>query len=114
MKLEFDGNTLHVYREPGDPAYYGVRNAAGESKLLYAIKKKLSTMGYDLIKTRMGKDGHMVPEMQQYLRARRPNKTDPSKDIAIHNHRWAIEGAEVDYNAGHVVLTVERNIFKLG
>jgi hypothetical protein len=111
MKLEFEGNVLHVYRESGDPAYYGVRNAAGESRLLYAIKQRLNAMGYDLGKKRMYKDGHMVSEMQQYLRARRPNRADPDKDICILNLQWAIEGAEADYNDGHVVLAVERNIF---
>ena len=111
MKLRFDGNCLIVTREEGDPKYYGVRNAAGESRLLYAIKKQLNTGEWDLIKKRMHKDGHLVSEMQQYLRSRKPSG-NPNKDIAIYNAFWQIEGIEVRFNAGEVCLEVIRDIFE--
>ncbi len=56
MKIEFHASYILVFREKGDRAYYGVKNAAGESALLYAIKKLLNLQGYDLIKKRMHKD----------------------------------------------------------
>ncbi len=71
MKLNFSGSILTVTREENDPKYYGVVNAAGESKLLHAIKKELNKQGYDLVKKRMAKDGHLVDDMQQYLRTRK-------------------------------------------
>lgn len=111
MKLVFNENSLHVYRESGDPKYYGVMNAAGESRLLYAIKNQLNTDGWDLIKKRMHKDGHLMADMQQYLRTRKPTG-NPDKDIYIYNGYWQIRGAEEDFNAGHVVLIVERGIYE--
>ena len=110
MKLEFDKNSLLIYREAGDPNYYGIMNAAGESRLLYAIKKQLNANGWDLVKKRMHKDGHLMAEMQQYLRTRKPSG-NPDKDIYIYNGYWQIRGAEEDFNDGHVVLIVERGIF---
>ncbi len=112
MKIEFHETYILVYREKGDKAYYGVINAAGESALLYAIKKLLNLQGYDLIKKRMHKDGHLVSEMQQYLRTRKPSG-NPDKDIYISNSQWCIEGAEIDYNEGCVMLSLTKDIFNL-
>ncbi len=110
MRIEFHSSHILVFREAGDKAYYGVMNAAGESALLYAIKKLLNSRGYDLIKKRMGKDGHLVDEMQQYLRTRKLSG-DPEKDIYIYNGFWAVEGAEIEYNHGCVRLNLVKNIF---
>ncbi len=110
MRLEFDKNVLNVYRESGDPKYYGVQNAAGGSRLLYAIKNQLNAEGWDLIKKRMHKDGHLMAEMQQYLRTRKPTG-NPDRDICIYNGYWQIRGAEEDFNGGHAVLIVERGFF---
>ena len=111
MRIEFHESYILVFREKGDKAYYGVKNAAGESALLYAIKKQLNAQGYDLIKKRMCKDGHLVDDMQQYLRTRKPSG-EFDKDIFISNPRWAIEGAEVDYNQGCVRLLLTKAIFE--
>ena len=99
-----------VEREPGDPKFYGVRNAAGESRLLYHIKQRLNNLGYDIIKKRMWKDGHLVDDLQQYLRTRKPTG-NPSQDIVIWNPCWAIHGAEHWYNIGSVTLKIEFDIF---
>ncbi len=113
MLIEFHKSCIEVFREKGDKGYYGVKNAAGESNLFYAIKKHLNARGYDLIKKRMHKDGHMVADMQQYIRTRKPTG-DPEKDIYIINGMWAIEGAEIMYNAGSVVLQLHTDIFAGG
>lgn len=97
MKVTINPTNIVIKREAPDPKFYGVVNAAGESKLLHHLKKYLNAKGYDLIKKRMHKDGHMVADMQQYLRTRKIN----AKTIMIYNGRWQIEGAEVAWNAGH-------------
>ena len=70
MRIELTLHTLTAIAEPGDPKYYGTRNGAGESRLLHAIKVQLNGDGADLIKKRMYKDGHLVDDLQQYLRTR--------------------------------------------
>lgn len=110
MKLKFKGNSLIVTREENDPKYYGVANAKGESNLLHAIKTQLNKEGYSLIKKRMWKDGHLVDDMQQYIRTSK--KGAGKADIYIYNHNWNIRGAEDDFNKGKVVLHVDYNVFK--
>ena len=99
-----------VTKEPGDIVYRNGGFAggnAGESRLLYHVKNILNKQGYDLIKKRMWKDGHMVDDRQQYLRARRKTG-DTNKDIVIYNNSWTIRGAEVAFNEGGVAyLTVD-------
>lgn len=109
MKLIFSETTLTVIREENDPKYYGTLNGAGESKLLHAIKKELNKQGYDLIKKRMAKDGHLVDDMQQYLRTRK--KGAGIADIYIYSGFWAIEGANERFNRGEVVFNLETEVF---
>ena len=100
MKIVLSGSQCTVTREPGDPKYYGVRNAAGESALLYAVKNQLNqTHDLGLIKKRMWRDGHMVDDMQQYLR-------NADASIAIYNTFWQIRGANDDFNKGEVIFAV--------
>jgi hypothetical protein len=109
MKLEFKESLLIVTREEGDKKYYGTINAAGESNLLHAIKTELNKQGYNLIKKRMWRDGHLVDDMQQYLRTRK--KGAGKADICIWNSRWAIRGANDYFNDGQVELRVDYNVF---
>lgn len=95
MKIEFTNHSCIVTREKGDRKYYGVGNAAGESNLFHAIKTQLKRFGWDVIKKRMAKDGHMVDDMQQYIRTR---KMTGEWAFCIYNTHWQIEGAEVDWN----------------
>jgi len=117
MKVELRENQCIVSRESTDPKFYNGGGwdksrpgDIGESRLLYHLKKTLNAMGYDLIKKRMAKDGHMVDDHQQYLRTRKPSG-DPQKDICIYNPDWAIEGAEVMFNKGETTLAVEYDFF---
>ena len=91
MRIELTDTALVAYREPGDPQFYGAKNAAGESRLFAHIVRKLREMGHDVIKKRAAKDGHLLDDMQQYIRERKGA-------WCAYNHRWAIEGAEVDWN----------------
>lgn len=111
MKVTINTNTCVVTREPGDKKIKGGNYLArGESNLLYKIKQILNSQGYDLIKKRMHKDGHLVDECKQYLRTRR--KGAGIADIYIVNENWALYGADERYNQdGEVTLTVYRNVF---
>jgi hypothetical protein len=111
MKIEINGHVCTVTKEPGDSHFGGVINAAGESRLLYHIKKILNTRGYDLIKKRAYKDGHLMDEMQQYLRTRKPSGSS-KKDVYIYSPFFAIEGADEALNReGQVRLSVVTDIF---
>jgi hypothetical protein len=110
MKVELKENCCVVTREEDDPKIYGIKNAAGESKLLYKAQQILLKQGHKVIKKHMTKDktfGHLVDDMQQYIRTKKGYK--PS--FYIYNSQWNIRGAEEDYNEGQVILSVERNIW---
>jgi hypothetical protein len=112
MKVEIKDNKCIVTREEGDQRFSGRVNAAGESRLLYHIKGILNKQGYDLIKKRMHKDGHLVDDLQQYLRTRK-RSGDPKKDIYIYNGMWNVRGAEEYLNEfGTVTLYVVENVFE--
>ena len=104
MRLVFEGNKLRVIREKGDKKYYGIINAAGESRLLYAIAQQLKKLGYDVIKKRMWKDGHLKDDMQQYIRERKANN---GSLLCWYNNHWAINGLDEDFNKGEAVLTCD-------
>ena len=104
MRVTLTNTSCLVEQEPGDKKYHGIQNAAGESSLLYAIKNQLNDEGYDFIKKRMAKDGHMMDDMQQYLRERKPTN---GRQLAIYNRAWLIEGADETLNrTGRVDLIV--------
>lgn len=109
MKLQFEGSRLIVTREPQDKKFYGTYQASGESNLLYAIKQELNKKGYDLIKKRMNKDGHLVDDCQQYLRTRK--KGSGKADIYIYSGVFAYRGLNEDFNAGAAVFNVDYNVF---
>ena len=97
MKLEIHKNYLKAIREPNDPKYYSIVNAAGESRFLHAVKKALIELGYDVVKKRMVKDGHLVDDLQQYIKMR-------DNTCCWFNDHWAINGLDEDFNKGYAVL----------
>ena len=106
MKVELTATRCTITAEPGDKRHYGTVNAAGESSLLYAVKRELNAQGFDFIKKRMWRDGHMMSDMQQYLRER----DSRGKCIAIYNGRWLIEGANDTLNREGVVTLIVTDI----
>jgi hypothetical protein len=104
MLIRIEGNTLSVTREKGDPKIKppgwgrGMVPTDSDSTLLYHIKKALNACGCDMIKKQMSKDGHLVDEIQQYLRTRSPRSNGPH--IYVSNAHWAIRGNDEDYNNG--------------
>jgi hypothetical protein len=103
VELNLEKRICIVTKESNDPVCSGIVNAKGESRLLYLIKKELIKQGFDVIKKRMYKDGHLVDDLQQYVRTR-----SSKKGFMIYNNSWACYGAEEPFNKdGRVVLAVE-------
>jgi hypothetical protein len=112
----------YVYRQPGDPTYRPNRSCSSwsppgwygaESRLLHHVLRIFNVRGYDLIKKRMWKDGHMVgTEHTQYLRSRHVRGT-PSLCIYLADH--AVEIAAESFNVlGRVALAVEYGLAEEG
>jgi len=111
MKVIIRKNCVILKKEKGEKIPTCNVNAKGESLLLHRLKKILNARGYDLIKKRMWRDGHLVDDMQQYLRTRKKTG-NPNRDIYIHNSCWAIEGADARLKRdGWVLLTLTRDVF---
>ena len=107
-------SSCYVYREPSDPKFRPNRSRnswsspgwyGAESRLLYNVQKILNGRGYDLLKKRLWKDGHMFGcEHSQYLRSR-DLKATPS--LYIYQANAALEIAAESYNVlGRVRLDV--------
>jgi hypothetical protein len=96
MRVLLDTYRCTVRRDKTDPKFYR------ESTFLHHVKKKLIEQGYDVIKKRMWRDGHMVDDTQQYIRDRKNN-------FAIWYGEYAIRDSREPFNEnGEVVLLVER------
>ena len=110
MKLSIDGNTLNVTKEKGDPRFTrsGWCPDAG-STLLYHVKQLLNKAGCDLIKKHMWKDGHLVDDMQQYLRTRQGGK---GPHIYVSDPMWNIRCPAEEFNKeGSTTLTITFDVF---
>ncbi len=114
------GSSCFVYREDGDPVFRPSTSKSSwsppgwygaESRLLHHVKLILNRRGYDLIKKRMWKDGHLFgTEHTQYLRSR-SSKSVPS--LCIYHADYAIEIAvEVFNKLGGVELAVEYGLME--
>jgi hypothetical protein len=106
MKVKIDGQNCTVTREDSDKKVYRHTGWADpESTFLHDVKKELNNQGYDFIKKRMAKDGHLVDDRQQYLRIRKPKK---GGIYCIYNGYYAVFDAGFEYNKeGVYVLQVE-------
>uniref|UniRef100_A0A6M3JS70 Uncharacterized protein n=1 Tax=viral metagenome TaxID=1070528 RepID=A0A6M3JS70_9ZZZZ len=111
MKVTFDKSSMTVEKEHGDKNFYNTDWASGESTFLHCLKKVLNNCGFDLIKKRMWKDGHLVDADQLYLRTRNPSG-DSAKDIMLYNAHWQINGLDKDWNqSGKCTLALVQNCF---
>jgi hypothetical protein len=110
VNLDLENHCCTVIREDKDPKIYGGNfMARGESNLLHKVKKELQRQGYDVIKKRMWKDGHLVDELQQYIRTRKGAK---GKSFQIWNGSFQIWSIDEKYNEGRVLLLVESDIWE--
>ena len=109
MKVKFrlgqEGGSITVTREKSDRKYYGHVHASGEHSLFRCIAKYLNARGFNLIKIRAQKDGHMLgDEYQPYLRP--PKRGKKPCLIYIYSGFYALRGANEDWNHGEVDLMV--------
>ena len=73
-----------------------------EHSLLFKLKKILNEAGFDLIKKRMSKDGHMVgQDATPYLRAKGHKKDSPH--ICIYDGNSELRNSAEEYNDGKEV-----------
>jgi len=105
MIVSIVDSRCHVYRKPGDPVLRPNRSpsswsppgwCAAESRLLHNVRKILDRRGFNLLKKRMWRDGHMFgSEHTQYLRSRNL-KAVPS--LYVYHADCALEVAAENYN----------------
>ncbi len=105
VKLDLQTGTCVVTREAGDPLFkpagwlgHGNYTNGPESTFLYHVKRELQKQGYDVIKKRMGKDGHLVDDRQQYLRTRKWTHDGGISEFCIWNSSWQIWDAGERFN----------------
>jgi hypothetical protein len=114
MKVEIQGGMCLVTREPGDLKMRSVGWGAPrggycngpESQLLYHVKKALLVQGYDVIKKRMWKDGHLVDEDLQYIRTR--DVKAPEGIMVWNGNHQIYDAGDVFNKDGKVWLHVDR------
>ena len=97
MKVTINNNTVSVNRTDDKERFYN------ESQLLYQIKNELIKQGYDVIKKRMWKDGHLMGnDDTQYIRER-------NYKFAIYDGEYQIRFLHKDFNKdGYVTLSIEK------
>jgi len=86
-----------VEREEGDEGFYS------DSRLMYHMKQELNSQGFDFIKKRMWRDGHLVDDSQQYLRERKKGRND-NDPMMIWWPNYSVCNAYPEYN-GFVRVT---------
>ena len=98
-KVTRDANDLYFRRG-------GYSDVGAESTFLYHVQQALKDQGYDVIKKRMWRDGHLVDDAQQYIRTR--SGLSKQGDFAIWNSSYAIYDAGERFNEdGEITLAVE-------
>ena len=96
MFVEIKDNFITLSRTDSDKAAHGGSWGSAESALLNRLKVALNNLGYDFIKKRMYKDGHLVDDSQHYLRAR--NKRGSNGILYIFDGSYAIRDSAEDFN----------------
>jgi hypothetical protein len=87
VKLDLVNKSCKVLKEDCDPKFQT------ESTFFYHILQELKKQGYDVIKKRMWKDGHLVDDQQQYIRTRTTNNA-----FCIMNNEYAICDLGQEFN----------------
>lgn len=109
VTLNIEKNSCIVEKEPGDKRFTNGGYALAESTFLYHVLQALKEQGYDVVKVRMWKDGHMVDDTQQYIKTRKYMKSPANtpNEFAIYNQNYALYDAGEEFNkAGRVNLVV--------
>jgi hypothetical protein len=94
--LDFENGKCIVKKTDGDKNFHTSTWSLAESNFLYKVKQEIQKMGYDVIKKRMYKDGHMVDDTQQYIRTRSWNGKDG--EFCIYNTNYSLFDAGLIFN----------------
>jgi hypothetical protein len=99
VKLDLSKGTFKVIKEQGDKRYKR-GYAPPESGFLYDVMHELKDQGYDVIKKRMAKDGHMMDDTQQYIRTRKymTSPTGTFGEFCIYSRVYALVDLGEEYN----------------
>jgi hypothetical protein len=114
VRIEFnpEATRLTLFREPADyRPRRSVWNPDPLSTLLHWVKNALNARGFDLVKRRMWRDGHMYgDETLSYLRTRKP--TSPGPHVYVYDGDYAIRDAVRDWWVeGEIELLVEHDVY---
>jgi len=108
VKLNIEKKTCQIVKEKNDKRFKISGWASAESTFLYNVLKELKDEGYDFIKKRMCKDGHLVDDHQQYIRTRNIKRKHV---VCIFNGCYALYDIGLEFNmtavGDHVSLMVE-------
>lgn len=96
MKVQLNTNTCTITKEAGDKRY-ARGYSQPESGLLYDVCKALKAQGFDVLKKRMWRDGHLVDKSQQYIRTRK-YYSNPN-GFCVYNANWQIWDAGEKFNS---------------
>jgi hypothetical protein len=99
MQVTVKKHSVEVVREEKTD-----KKVYSDSQLLYQVKQKLNSMGFDFIKKRMWKDGHLVDDSQLYLRERKHN----GYPTMVWYPGYQINYAYEDFNNGCVCYSLEK------
>ena len=92
--LDLANYNCRVTKTEGDPRFTSSNWSDDESVFLYHVKQELIKQGYDVIKKRMHKDGHLVANEKQYIRSRKLDENS----FCIFNDRYDIVSAGAEFN----------------
>lgn len=110
INLDFEKHTCTVIKENGDPVFHRSNWSDAESTFLYHVKKALINQGFDVIKKRAWKDGHMVDDTLQYVRTRKLSCEGSKDEFYIYNSNYALwDAGEIFNRDGQVILALEIN-----
>ena len=122
MIVSIVGRSCYVYKQDCDPVFRPTRGVSSwsapgwfgaESRLLHHVQRSLNQRGYDLLKKRMWRDGHLFgTEHTQYLRSR---DLRGAQSLCIYHANHPIEiAAELFNRIGLVELAVEYGLTEDG
>lgn len=97
VTIDKEKHMVTVRKEKGDPFFHRTDWGLAESTFLHHVKLELIKQGYDCIKKRMWKDGHLVDDNQQYIR-------DRKGEWCIYNDAWMIFDAGEKFNQTQMVI----------
>jgi len=97
INIDREHHMVVIKKQKADPIFHNTEWSSAESTFLYHIKKQLQSAGYDCIKKRMWKDGHLVDDNQQYIR-------DRKGEWCIYNDAWQIFDAGERFNQVWTVI----------